>query len=147
MPPEQSEQLCNRPWQCTIVQCVHHPVIFDQKFELLSLVHQFFGFSTLQLQSVFKLETSVKRMPFRHQWGNSDWIAGCVKPGPHLYANAMWMRTRYVEMREMLMWMCSAGSANCIRLCGERWAAKCYLFGVGPSKENTFEMLGISRYV
>ncbi len=38
-----------------------------------------------------------------------------VKPGPHLYANAMRMRTRHIEMREMLTWMCSWDAAKSIR--------------------------------
>ncbi len=36
-------------------------------------------------------------------------------------------------MREILMYMCSQGAANSIRLCGEWWTAEHYPFGVGTS--------------
>ncbi len=45
---------------------------------------------------------------------------------------------RHMELREMLMWMCSRSAANSIHLCDE-----CYLFEVGTSKKNTFAMLGV----
>ncbi len=59
-----------------------------------------------------------------------------VKPDPHLYANAMRMQRRHAKMREMLMWIYS------IRLCG-----KCYVFGVGTSKKNTFAIVLTWTYI
>ncbi len=68
------------PQWCTTAQFVHHLVIFNQKFNDCSPSSTVFTrFSILCLRSISKIETSVKRVQFWHYWGNSDWIAGCIR--------------------------------------------------------------------
>ncbi len=60
---------------------------------------------------------------------------------PHLYANAEWGMHKWEKYR------CGCGfkTLQTAFVCAAnvRWPVECYPFGIGTSKKNTFEMLGV----
>ncbi len=104
----------------TIMRFFRHHVIFDQKFKDCNPSSTIFtGCSTLQLRSVSKIETSVKRTQFQYHWRNSDQIADRVR---HLHRSQLSKHFQGFSKMPGLVYMCGWGllwrryQAGCVKV-------------------------------